>query len=98
MGASARAMASVLLPEPPFWVANTIVCISGPLDSFRVFGLRHTSCAAFCDAELHARSDVPARSKGQGIAVVRISQLAMMPDYGIVVIRANTAGRCICAR
>jgi hypothetical protein len=38
----------------------------------------------------------PARSKGQGIAVVRISQFAMMPDYGIVVIRANTAERRNC--
>jgi hypothetical protein len=41
MAASARLMASVLFPEPPFWVANTIVCISGPLDSFQAFGLRH---------------------------------------------------------
>ena len=59
MAASARLMASVLLPEPPFWVANTIVCISDPLDGFQAYGLRHTSRAAFCDAELRARSDVP---------------------------------------
>jgi hypothetical protein len=34
-----------------------------------------------------ARSDLPARSKGlEGIAVVRISNNAMMPDYKIVAI------------
>src|SRR5437762_3847200 len=93
MAASARPMASVLFPEPPFWVANTIVCISRPLDGCQVFGLRHKSCAAFCDAELRARSDVPSPIQRSGIAVVRISQFAIMPDYGIVVIRANTAVR-----
>jgi hypothetical protein len=51
---------------------------------------------AFCGAELRARSDVPSPIQKSGIAVVRISQFAMMPDYGIVVIRANTAERRNC--
>jgi hypothetical protein len=76
----------VLFPEPPFWVANTIVCISGPLDGLSaVFGLRLTRKPAFCGGEPQLARTYPARSKGE-IADVRISHLAMMQECGILAI------------
>src|SRR5258707_14673210 len=84
MAASARPMASVLFPEPPFWVANTIVCISGPLDGLSaVFGLRLTRKPGFCGGEAQLAQTYPVRSKGE-IADAPISHLAMMQECGIL--------------
>src|SRR4029078_2403477 len=79
-------MASVLLPEPPFWVASTIVCISSPLDSFqRSFGY------ALQEARILRRRGLspPRRSQSdpkEEIADVRITHLAIMQDCGILAI------------
>src|SRR5437763_2529955 len=88
MAASARPMASVVLPEPPFWVAKTIVCIDGPLDSFEGFcGYATRSRNRILRCRAIARSDLPSPiQRPFGIAVVRISNIAMMPDYRIVAI------------
>jgi hypothetical protein len=49
MAASVRLMASVLFPEPPFWVVITIVGISGPLEGLlAVFGFTPYKKPAFC--------------------------------------------------
>src|SRR5437588_446151 len=91
MAASARPMASVLLPEPPFWVANTIVCIINPLDSY-LGGrwLRHTSRNRILRCRAMLAQTCPARSKGHlkslGDRGRPNQNNAMMPDYKIVAI------------
>jgi hypothetical protein len=86
MAASVRLMASVLFPEPPFWVVNTIVGISGPLAGlWAVFGLRLTKSPHSAAARRSSPQTYPARSKGE-IADVRISHLAMMQECGILAI------------
>jgi len=44
-------MESVLFPDPPFWVVNTIVCILRPLDGFQRSWVRFTRQPAFCGGE-----------------------------------------------
>jgi hypothetical protein len=68
MAASVRLMASVLFPEPPFWVVNTIVGISSPLDGLSaVFGyaLQESphSAAASRSSPGHAQPDPKERSR-----------------------------------
>src|ERR1700738_5697906 len=73
IAARARPIASVLLPLPPFWVAKTIVCIvdSSGIGFHGICGYAH--CIVLrCRAIL--AQDVPARSKTQGIAAVRITK------------------------
>jgi hypothetical protein len=51
----------VLLPEPPFWVASTIVCIEvNPLGSFSGGRwVRHTKSHRILATPSYARSDLP---------------------------------------
>jgi hypothetical protein len=86
MAASARLMESVLFPDPPFWVVNTIVCISSPLEgAFGGSWVTPYKKPAFCGGVPELAQTYPARSKGE-IADVRISHLAMMQDCGILAI------------
>src|SRR5215218_3791447 len=88
MAASARPMASVVLPEPPFWVASTIVFIEGPLDGFsgRSVVTPHQSQSRSAIAEpssLRPASPIQRFFEDRG----RPNQYrAMMPDNKIVAI------------
>jgi hypothetical protein len=86
MAASARPMASVLFPEPPFWVANTIVCISSPLDGFQRslgYALQESPHSAAASRSSPRRTQPDPKEE---IADVRITHLAMMQECGILAI------------
>jgi hypothetical protein len=92
MAASARLMESVLFPDPPFWVVNTIVCILLPLDGFQRswgYALQDSPHSAA------ARRSSPRRTQPdpkEEIADVRITHLAMMQDCGILAIPDEHGG------
>src|SRR5215207_6006963 len=91
VAASARPMASVLLPEPPLWVASTIVCIESPLDSLvgvcgtphawvhRIYAVPGNSCPG------RARPDPGDRGSPNQYSI-------MMSAYGLWLFRITTDG------
>jgi len=79
-------MESVLFPDPPFWVVNTIVCILRPLDGFQRswgYALQDSPHSAAASRSSPRRTQPDPKEE---IADVRITQLAMMQDCGILAI------------